>query len=52
MRQATITIRWEGPDKPVRSFIETKVDGLFYDLSVELPKVTFADADLEFKSKV
>lgn len=50
MRSATIVIRWEGPDKKVREFIEDRIDGLFYDLSME-NIVTFADSDVTFRSK-
>lgn len=52
MRRATIVINWEGPDKDVRTFIEARIDTMFEDLSMELPKVTFADASVTFQPKV
>lgn len=50
VREAKITIRWDGPDKKVRELIEDKLDALFFDLS-DVKGVTFADSSAEFKAK-
>ena len=52
MRRATIVINWEGPDKATREFIEERLDGLFMDLGMEVPKVSFADASVHFEPRV
>jgi hypothetical protein len=53
MRRATIVVRWDGPDKAVRDFIEDKIDALFYDLSMAMgEKITFADAAVQFESRI
>ncbi len=53
MRRATITLRWEGPDKAVREFIEEKIDEMFYELTMVMgDKLIYADSDAKFESRV
>lgn len=53
MRRAVITIEWEGPDKPIREYIDDRLDGLFYDLTMDFgDKLGFATSSVEYTSKV
>lgn len=51
MRSATYVLQWEGPDKKVREFIEERLDGLFYELTMT-GLCTWADGELTFVSRV
>lgn len=53
MREATITIRWVGPDKPVRAAIGDALDALFEDLTEQFEgKITYADSAIKFEATV
>ena len=52
MRRAVITIEWEGPDKAVREFIENRLDGLFEDMTVDIPALSWASSNVQWTSKV
>lgn len=51
MRSATITLWWEGPDKPIRQVIEDLWDQTFETLT-EQPKLLYAHSDIKFVSRV
>ena len=52
MRRADIVIRWEGPDKAVREYIENCLDDLFMEMTMRVKGVTFADADATFTARI
>lgn len=52
MRRAVITVEWDGPDKPVREYIEDAVDRMFEAMTYDVPKLEWATTNVEFTAKV
>lgn len=47
-----ITIEWTGPDKAMRTFIEDRIDALFFDATFEVRGLQAATSAIEFTSRV
>lgn len=51
LRRCVITLHWHGADKPVREFIEERLDALFEDLTYT-GKILSAWSTVEWTSRV
>jgi hypothetical protein len=52
MRRAVITIEWVGPDKPMREFIDDRLDEMFESMTWKFgEKLGFATSSIEYQSK-